>query len=168
MNVLVTMSVLILVRWILAPFKPSQSSELGSPGEVEISSEVRQRREGSVVASMHNLTVSRARCVKSGFPGESSWVDAKRKNSWNDMEGLQKWTVTSRWERRGLLAITCTSSSIISEGNKILPYLLHKASFSRPENFLKGRWNGLGVWPSNLIQTSLSRGRALKLATTIL
>ena len=139
MNVLVTMSVLILVRPILAPIKPFQSSELGSPGEVEISSEVRERRKGSVVASMHNLTVSSARCVKGGFPGESSCFDAKSKTSWNDTEGLEKWTLTSRWERRGLLAITCASSSLISEGNKILPYVLHKASFSRPENFLKGR-----------------------------
>jgi len=139
MNVLVTMSVLRLVRRILAPFKPFQSSELGSPGEVEISSEVRERRKGSVVASMHNLTVSRARCVKVGFLGESSCGDAKHKNSWNDTEGLEKWTLTSRSERRELLAIIWASSSIISGGNKILPYVLHNASLSRPENFLKGR-----------------------------
>ena len=51
MNVLVTLSVLRLVRRILAPFKPFQNSELGSRDKVEISSDVRERRKGSVVAS---------------------------------------------------------------------------------------------------------------------
>ena len=52
MNVLVTLSVLRLVRRILAHFKPFQSSELGSSrGKVEISRDVRERRKGSVVAS---------------------------------------------------------------------------------------------------------------------